>query len=70
MLRSDMIIVKVEVTMLLGRWANTLFIRVESSLQALILVGFSANIEVTMCHQLIHRAIMIDTVIMYYKHPF
>ena len=66
MLRSDMIIVKVEVTMLLGtgRWANTLFIRVESSLQALILVGFSANIEVTMCHQLIHRGIVIDTVIM------
>ena len=64
MLRSDMIIVKVEVTMLLGRWANTLFIRVESSLQALILVGFSANIEVTMCHQLIHRGIMIDTVVM------
>ena len=36
----------------------------ESSLQALILVGFSASIEVTMCHQLIHRGIMIDTVIM------
>ena len=51
--------------MLLGRWANTLFIRVESDgLQALILVGFSAKIEVTMCHQLIYRGIMIDTVIM------
>ena len=58
MLWSGMLIVRGwgEVTMLLGRWANTLFIRVESSLQlALILVGFSANIEVTMCHQLIHR---------------
>ena len=66
MLWSGMLIVRgwVEVTMLLGRWANTLFIRVESSLQDLILVGFSANIEVTMCHQLIHRGIMIDTVIM------
>ena len=26
-------------------------------------VGFSANIEVTQCHQFIHRGILIDTVI-------
>ena len=25
--------------------------------------GFSANIEVTQCHQFIHRGILIDTVI-------
>ena len=38
---------------------------VEQSLESsLYCVGFSANIEVTMCHQFIHRGIMIATVIM------
>ena len=36
---------------------------VKQSLESnLYFVGFCANIEVTMCHQFIHRGIMIDTV--------
>ena len=39
---------------------NTVNQSLESSLYY---VGFCANIEVTMCHQFIHRGILIDTVI-------
>ena len=66
MLWSDMIIVKED-----GLKSQCCYVMldgpthcVNQSLErSVYCVGFSANIEVTQCHQLIHRGIMIDTVI-------